>query len=228
MPGSSPQSRFLLRGSALLILLLVLWWFVLANPLLFLLRGFLENFGSVILGGNPAELVQETASGDWSMRVPLEAVVPDPEKPSGLLQIHSVDFDIARSDVITFTFSLPVLWAILLAAPGIRHAGRPLLTGTLLVAVLEIILLLAYIEIFAHNAAAQSTHSQGALAAWFWRFSEYLVILVIPYAAPFLIAISVHRELRSQMLGWAGAGVPEIPPVEDVHVRPGKQRKRAH
>jgi hypothetical protein len=225
MTAASPQSRFLLRGSVLLILLLALWWFVLANPLLFLLRGFMETFGSTILGGNPSELVQETAAGDWRMRVPLEAIVQDPTQPSGLLRIHSVDFDIARSDVITFTFSLPVFWAIVLAAPGIRRAAQPLVTGTLWVAVLEIVLLLIYVEIFAHNAAAQSTHSQSELSAWFLRFGEYLVILVIPYAAPFLIAISVHRELRSQMLGWAAAR-PASQPVEDAGVRSERKRKR--
>ena len=39
-------------------------------------------------------------------------------------QIHSVDFDIRRSDAISFTFGLPVFWAIILAAPGVRRCLR--------------------------------------------------------------------------------------------------------
>ena len=45
-----------------------------------------------------------------------------------------------RPDVTAFTFSLPVYGAIILAAPGIRRAMRPLILGTVLVAILKIIL----------------------------------------------------------------------------------------
>ncbi len=37
MPALSPPARFLLRGSTLLTFLLVVWWFLLLDPLLFLL-----------------------------------------------------------------------------------------------------------------------------------------------------------------------------------------------
>jgi hypothetical protein len=108
MTADKPLARFLVRGSALLILWLVFWWFLLLNPLLFLLRNSAEIFGSLILGGDSRQFVTETASGDWSFRVPLEVVASRLPRQSGPMQIHSVDFDIARSDVNAFTFSLQV------------------------------------------------------------------------------------------------------------------------
>ena len=233
MTADKPHARFLMRGSALLILLLVFWWFLLLNPLLFLLRASAETFGSLILGGDSRQFVTETPSGDWSFRVPLEVVAPNLPQQSGAAQIHSIDFDVARADVNAFTFSLPVFWAIILAAPGIRRNIRPLIFGTILMAILEIVLLLIFVEICARHAASQLV-PQSSLTKWFLHFGEYLVVSVIPYAAPFLIAISAHRELRSQVIRW-GEG-PALPGGRRPGLRPGvaqtgrpgskKQRRR--
>ena len=202
MPAVSPQTRFLLRGSVLLISSLILWWFFLVNPLLFFLRGALEVTGSLFYGSAVHDLVTETSSGDWSFRVPMDIVLPpSPEQPTGAL-VHSIDFDMPRSDVTAFTFSLPVFWAIVLAAPGIRRALWPLIHGSMLVMLLEIVLVVCFVQISAYKVAAQMQPAQGQAASWLLRFSEYMVVNVIPYAAPFLIAIALHRELRWQMLGW--------------------------
>ena len=202
MPANRPQTRFLLRGSVLLVSFLLIWWFFLVNPLLSFLRGAVEVSGSVFYGGAARELVSETPSGDWSFRVPMEIVLPpSPQQPAGAL-VHSIDFDMPRSDVTAFTFSLPVFWAIVLAAPGIRRALWPLIQGTMLVTILEIVLVVCFVEISAHKVAAQWYPPQGETASWLLRFSEYMVVNVIPYAAPFLIAIALHRELRWQMLRW--------------------------
>ena len=216
MTADQPHARFLVRGSALLILLLVFWWFLLLNPLLFLLRASAGTFGSLILGGDSRQFVTETPSGDWRFRVPLEVLAPSLPQHSGPAQIHSIDFDVARPDVNAFTFSLPVYWAIILAAPGIRRSIRPLIFGTILMAILEIVLLLIFVEIGARNAASQLA-PQSSLTKWFLHFGDYLVVSVIPYAAPFLIAISVHRELRSQVFRW-GEG-----PASPDGTRPGLQ-----
>src|SRR6185436_18027812 len=120
MPELKPQTQFLLRGSALLIALLSLWWFVLLNPMLYVLQGGASLFGRQI---------QETPSGDWTFRVPLEMIIPA-SPGQAAQQVHSIDFDMPRTDIIAFTFSLPVFWAIVLAAPGLRRNLRPLATGT--------------------------------------------------------------------------------------------------
>ena len=200
-----PQARFLLRVSALLIGLLVLWWFVLLSPLLFLLRQSAELCASVAFGGS-ARFIDVTATGDWTVHVPIETVIPmSPGQPAPVA-VHSIDFDLARADAGAFTFGLPVLWAILVAAPEIRR-GRPLALGTAAMMAVELVLFLVYVELFAHKTAAQWAQSQDAVSNWFYRFADYLLVSVIPYVAPFAVAIGVSGELRGQIFGWA-AGQP--------------------
>jgi hypothetical protein len=191
-----PQTRFLLRGSALLVSSLVLWWFVLRGPMLTLLRAGVE-----LLGG---EVAGETASGDWTMRVSLEGVIPANGQRAAQ-EVHSVEFDIAHADINAFTFSLPVYWAIMLAIPGLRRSVRPLVIGTAIVAALELALMFAYLNIVAHTTAGQLGVPQGGGVKWLLHFGEYLVVTVIPYAAPFLIALGLHRDLRGQIFKGAGS-----------------------
>ena len=61
-----------------------------------------------------------------------------------------------------------------------------LVQGTLVMAAVEIVLLLTFVEIFAHKTAAQIAQSQDALANWLLRLAEYLIVGVIPYVAPFV------------------------------------------
>jgi hypothetical protein len=98
-----PHTRFLLRGSSLLAGLLILWWFVLAGPMLNLLKGAATAFIEI----------DEHPSGDWTLRAPVDVTLRATSQ-----QIQSIDFDVARSDGAAFTFSLPVLWAILWRRPG--------------------------------------------------------------------------------------------------------------
>lgn len=197
MRALEPQKRFLLRGSALLIGLLTLWWFALLGPMLFLLKGAAEAFVRI----------EETPAGDWTLRVPLETILPaTPEHPVAQ-QIRSIDFDLSRSDAIAFTFSLPVYWAIILAAPGGRkHSLRPLLLGTLLVSVIEVALLLVFAQITARNAASQFGGIEDSDGKWIRHVGEYLVVNVLPYAVPFVVALSLHSELRGEVFAVGKAG----------------------
>jgi hypothetical protein len=184
-----PQTRFLLRGSALLICLLTLWWFVLLGPMLYLLKGAAGVFLPI----------EENSSGGWTLRVPLEKTLPPtPQQPVARL-IGSVDFDMPRGDAVTFIFSLPVYWAIILAAPGVRRNFRPLVVGTLVMSAAEILLLLGFAELTALSAASQLSGA-GHVAEWFRQVGVYLVVGVLPYAAPFIVALSLHDELRSEVL----------------------------
>jgi hypothetical protein len=168
--------------------LLTLWWFVLLGPMLYLLEGAAGGF----------LLITENPSGDWTVRVPLERMLSaTPERPAQ--QIHSVDFDIRRSDVISFTFSLPVYWAIILAAPRVRRCLRPLLLGTVLMCAVELVLLVIFAPITARNAVSQLDGAADAGGKWVRHVGEYLIISVLPYVVPFVVALSLHRHLREEI-----------------------------
>ena len=186
-----PATRFLLRGSALVVVLLTLWWLVPWNPLQFLLRQAAHVTGALS--------ITEIANGDWTFEVPLEATLPRTLTNPVPEQIHSIDFDLDRSDAGAFSFGLPVFWAVMLAAPGLRRNLRPLLLGTLAMALLEVALLLITAETLAHQSLAHLLHSQDPLGTWFLTFSNYLAVNSIPYVLPFAIALWLHRELRDQI-----------------------------
>ena len=203
MPQLKAPTRFLLRGSALLIGLLTLWWFVLLDPMLSALQGVGDIAARFVFGGNSGEFMREDGSRNWTFRVPKKIIVPgSPVRPMPQ-QIDSIDFDVPRMDVIGFTFSLPLFWAVVLAAPGWRRNLRPFLAGTCLIAVVELILLLTFAATSAHKAAAALLSTpMGAFEAWLLRFSDYLTVLVVPYIAPIVVALAVHRELRRDVFGW--------------------------
>ena len=212
MPKLKPQTLFLLRGSALLIGLLSLWWFFLLGPMVYVLKDFAGAFLQI----------QETPAGDWTLRVPLEMTLPaSPERPVAQ-QVHSIDFDMPRTDVIAFTFSLPVFWAIVLAAPGWRRNLRPLALGTAIMGAIEVLLLLVYANVSAHKAAAQlATAPPVAFDQWLLRVADYLTVTVLPYALPFMVAFAVHSGLRWLVFRW---GVD--PDAEPVAVPPPARKKR--
>jgi hypothetical protein len=217
MPKLKPQSRFLLRGSLLLVCLLSLWWFLLLSPMLSMLKGAAGAF----------LLIQENPSGDWTLRVPLEMTLPaTPEQPV-TQQVHSIDFDIPRSDVIAFTFSLPVYWAIILAAPAVRRNLRPLLVGTAVMAAVEVAMLLAFAEISARNTAAQLGGGEDALGKWARQFGGYLLASVLPYATPFVVALWLHRVLRAEIFPWSSAveAPASAPPVGRAQGRRSKKSR---
>lgn len=212
MPKLKPQTRFLLRGSALLVGLLILWWFLLLSPLLFALK----------IAAAPFIGMQENPSGNWTLTVPLEKTLPATPQQPVAQQVHSIDFDMPRSDVIAFTFSLPVYWAIILAAPCVRRSLRPLLAGTVLMAVVELAMLLVFAQISAHGTAAQLTGGEDAAAKWARHLGEYLIVSVLPYATPFVVALSLHRELRSEIFPKNQDIEPAAPARPD---RPSERRR---
>jgi hypothetical protein len=197
----------------LLILLLAIWWWVLLNPLLFLLQGAGGFALDAVYGSGSRDVATVSPSGDWNFTIPLEATMRNAPDHPGLSQIHSIEFTVPRADMLAFTFSLPVFWAIVLAAGGIRKNLRALVWGTLLMAIVEIVLLLVFAKVTAHQTAGQLSEIQSDFTRWLLRVTNYLVSNVIPFLAPFLVAIALHPELRAQIANWdpPGAREPEPP-----------------
>jgi hypothetical protein len=81
--------------------------------------------------------------------------------------------------------------------PGVKRSLRPLLLGTVLMSAVELALLLAFANIKAVGAASQLAGTQDG--KWIRNFAEYFVVNILPYAGPFVVALSLHRDLRSQL-----------------------------
>jgi len=92
---------------------------------------------------------------------------------------------------------------VVLAAPHWRRNLRPLLLGTGLITLVELILLSTFAASSAQRAAAAMfSVGMGGLEKWILWFGDYLSILVVPYVAPTVIALAVHSELRRAIFGW--------------------------
>ena len=179
-----PHVRFLLRGSALLAGMLAFWWLALQPPLLSLLNAC----EAVVL----REPVAVDDSGDWNFRVTV-----DDSAVTG--KFNSIEFTIPRPDVVLFTFSLPVYWAIVLAAGWGKATIRALLWGTAVVLLIEVLSLFTQVKIFAYASLAQLHSLPGGWEVWMREFGTRMITGVIPFAAPMLIAVGLHRGLRSQV-----------------------------
>jgi hypothetical protein len=209
MPLNKSAANFLLRGSLLLVAFLTLWWLVLRGPMLFLLRLSAE-IPLRLLAGSAASLTVDP-SGDWAFRLPVTDA-----------GFRSIDFTIPRSDLMVFTFGLPVYWAIALAAAP--RALRVLIKGSALLAAVELLALLGFVKIEAWSVMAQLHSSSSGFIEWSLELGNYLTANVIPDTAPFLIAVALHRELRLQI--FSSHSSPALPPKAPVIQRP-LPRKRA-
>lgn len=155
--------------------------------------GFLYNYPA-------SKFISTAPNGDWTFELPIEFTVSQNGAP---VRAHSITFDMARADVSTFTFSLPVFWAVILAAGWTARTRQALLRGTLICGTAEIVLLLIEAQIVAHREIANLSQTHDALLGWFLHLSDYLVVSVLPYIGPFVLAIWLQVELRAQILGWA-------------------------
>lgn len=179
--------RFLIRGSILLIVILVLWRTVLVDPLLMLLRfqmeGILPSHGTVA----------GAATSDWYFTFPLTL--------SGAT--YTANVTIPRKDIVAFTFAIPVYWAISLAMPLGKAEFKSwlfsLIAGTVLVDFINILLLLTFLNVQIWKILQQVRPTAGGFTTWGYSLAEYLAVAVIPYIAPILTAISFHKELRKQI-----------------------------
>jgi len=191
----TPQRRFLLRGSILLAGMLVLWWLLLIGPLLAGLRVVTDLSLRCLPGANGDPAARALPNGDWVFRVPvrsswLASPAPDRRVPT----FRGVQLEIPRSSLILFTLGLPIVWALILSAPTGPRIWRPLVTGTGAVAVLAIVEVLFFILFTVGKTLHLVTNG---VAAWLLDYAAYVNINVIPYAAPFAIALWVHPRLRA-------------------------------
>jgi hypothetical protein len=209
MPLNKSATSFLLRGSLLLVAFLTLWWLALRSPMLFLLRVSAE-VPLRLLAGSAASLTVDPA-GDWAFRLPVADA-----------KFRSIDFTVPRSDLMVFTFGLPVYWAIAIAATP-RGFGA-LIKGSALLAAIEILSLLGFVKCEAWSVMAQLHSSSSGLAQWSLELGNYLTANVIPDTAPFLIAVSLHRQLRSQI--FPSGPLPAAPACSSTPMKIKRRRSR--
>jgi predicted secreted protein len=211
MPESDPL-RFLLRALVLLALMLALWWLVLLNPLLAGLRLSAELTLRLLPGGSSVSHVTIGPDRNWTFQVPAPAALVNQERTqqmlgaaaagTGRIKIRSIKVEGTGKYPILFTVSLPLFWAILLAAPG-RPRPLRMASGTAVLAAIALLSIAVY-AIRLVGGYFQLT-SEG-LPGFLMDSAVYLATGVVPYLSPVLVALSLDGELRGLIL--AGEAAP--------------------
>jgi hypothetical protein len=201
MSTPKPHARFLLRASAALIVLSAVWWVALTGPLLAGLRETAGFIGTLAFGSAPCDLITVTASGDWNICVPVAGAQSGGGSPAGS-RLNSVEFELARTGPLAFTFGLPVYWAVLLSGTA-RRRWRPLAAGTIATSLLETILFVVFLRTYAAAVLAQPDPVRTPAVKWLFDASQYVELNVAPTLAPFLVAMYVQRDRLREMFGVA-------------------------
>ena len=224
----SDPLRFLLRALVLLALMLALWWLVLLNPLLAGLRLSAELTLRLLPGGSSVSHVTIGADGNWTFQVPAPAAVVNQERTqqmlgaaaagSGRIKIRSIKVEGTARYPILFTVSLPLFWAILLAAPGRPRLLR-IACGTAVLAILALLSIAVYAVRLVGGYFQLTTEG---FPGFLMDSAMYLAAGVVPYLGPVLVALSLDGELRGLIL--AGEGEPAVASV--VSAAPRRRGRR--
>ena len=223
----SDPLRFLLRALVFLALMLALWWLVLLNPLLAGLRLSADLTLRLLPGGGSVSHVTIGPGRNWTFQVPAPAAVVNQERTqqmlgaaaagSGRIKIRSMKVEGAARYPILFTVSLPLYWAILLAAPSRRRLLR-MACGTVVLAALALLSIAVYAVRLAGGYFQLTTEG---LPGFLMDSAMYLAVGVVPYLGPVLVALSLDGELRGLILASEAA-----PAAASTLSAPPRRRQR--
>jgi hypothetical protein len=173
------------------------WWFLLKPASLWLLR-ILAWFPLALFVApphlNPVRV--DPATQEWVFNVAVNTSVTDPQ--TGARQsVDSVEFAAPEGNVAFFACGWFCYLALAFAAAGVsRRQARGLLKGLGVQTVVNVLALAAYAYINGYGEVI-NVPGQASLAVWLCKYFYYVIYLVVPYAAPFAIALLMHSEWRA-------------------------------
>jgi hypothetical protein len=230
---------FLLRGLVLFPAMLALWWLLLLNPLLDMLRVSAELALRALPRAGALTRITEETGGDWAIRMPLpnplEAAARQMFGSSQTRQVKTrfLTLRLPRQLFIRFTMAMPLFWAIVLAAPLSWRTARAMAAGTALLAVLALVSSALYV---AHTLQQQMPLVSSRAGVFLLDFSHYLNTDALPYVAAIVLALWLHADLRAQVFFRRPAGPAQLEnspsggrtEAAEGRVRKGRGKKRGN
>ena len=208
--------------------MLALWWLVLLNPLLAGLRLSAELTLRLLPGGSSVSRVTIGPDRSWTFQVPAPAAVVNQERTqqllgaaaagAGRIKIRSMKVEGTARYPILFTVSLPLFWAILLAAPGRPRLWR-MACGTAVLAAVALLSIAVYAVRLVGGYFQLTTEG---FPGFLMDSAMYLAAGVVPYLGPVLVALSLDGELRGLIL--AGEAAPAA--ASAISAAPRRRRRR--
>ena len=195
--------RFLLRAAGCLVLALAIWGILLLDPLLGGLR-VATAFGMQFLPGDGAAAhATISRDGNWLLQIPLPSWVAQMENTQKIfgrtpdsppIRIRSMKLPIEHTYPIIFLASFPIFWAVWFAAPRKGATWRGFFISNGVLALVSVVSLIFYAV---HTANTMLHITFTGAADFFWSTGRYLVINVLPYATPLVLALLYHPGLQA-------------------------------
>jgi hypothetical protein len=184
----------------LLATMLLLWRVVLLKPLLALSRGAIQVCFRLLplpASGSAELITVDSSNGDWIVHGSL-LLLREREITQQLA--GSRDAGVRTQPVMLqiFSLSLPIFWALVLPVwPG-KRIWRILGAGTLLLAAISELSLVLFLAYWTNRyfVVASAPWSEYCL-----QVAGYCTLNLVPYAAPLVLVIWLHRGLRSLVFG---------------------------
>jgi hypothetical protein len=184
--------------------MLLVWWWLLVEPLVGGLRVATDLTVHILPGGSHMDWIATDALGNWQVQAPAPSWLGRGETTHEMfgatqgqaVRVRSIRLTLARDVPVLFTLPIPVFWALLAAAPWSRRSWRLLLIGTV------VVFAEAWAAIVLYGVAKinDTIHMFTGVFATVLDFAEYLNMYVAPFLAPILVALALHAELRTRIL----------------------------
>ena len=201
MPESNLR-LFLLRAVGLQLVFLGLWWTILYQPSIGILR-LIAEVPLTLLVSAPSKrtLEVDSSTGEWDFSIPVGAVVKDSTQTNEPVSVDAIDFAAPPANVAPFATGWFVYLGLALSVPVNRNSLRRTAKGLILQTTIGALGVFAYAEVNARGILVHMHRMPDPLDVWFLNFVYHIDYLVIPYASPFLVILWTHREWWTKLIG---------------------------
>jgi hypothetical protein len=200
------RRNLIFRAAGSVFVSLACWWFLLKDASLYLLWGVAYLPLALFLappGLHPIAIKHDT--GDWVFNLAVNQTVRNPSTGQSE-NISSVEFTGEKDNVAFFASGWFAYLALSFAAGAFARGQRnQLLKGLALQTVINLLALASYIYINGYSTLV-NTPGVPDSRTWFLRYWYHIAYLVVPFAGPFAVALSVHPKWREYF-----AAAPVLP-----------------
>jgi hypothetical protein len=192
--------RIAARAAILVPLTVGLWWFLLKDASLWLLR--LVSYVPLLILIAPSGMAPvrvDPATGEWVFNAGISTAVADAATGSRHW-VESVEFAASPENVAFFTcgwFSYLALAASV--RPFSREHARRSAIGFGLQTAVNVISLCIYVFVNGYGSVVNTASTQP-VSIWILKYVYHLIYLVVPFFGPFLIAVLTHPAWRNYFL----------------------------
>lgn len=191
------------RAVLLLPAVMTLWWFVLKGPSLWLLAKLAYVPLALLvgpMGQAPVRVDPETQA--WTFQVQVNAYGRN-QQTNETQWVETLAFSAEAESMAFFASSWFSYLALALAAGAWQGAERRgMLRGLGIETVLNVLSVVAYAYINGYGSVLKTGATAGGGKLWVLEYLYHLIYLVLPFAGPFIVAVSLHRKWQ-EYLGFA-------------------------